>query len=85
MTIHIFRSTSDNTEILAGLWTSSMVSGGFRVGLSSQTVRVLRNVIHADHLRTAIDKGLAVQAGANVSAKVFLQPFQPLKYLDVET
>ena len=62
-----------------------MVSGGFRVGFSSQMVRVLRNVIHADHLRTAIDKGLAVQAGANVSAKVFFQPFQPLKYLDVET
>lgn len=57
-----------------------------------ESSRVLpRNVIHADHLRTAIDKGLAVQAPGNVffvAGRVFLEA---LKYgtqhldLDVDT
>ena len=55
----------DIIEILAELCTDSMVSGCFGGGsIRDVVVRchessrvLLSNVIHADHLRTAIDKG----------------------------
>ena len=86
----------DIIEILAELCTDSMVSGCFGGGsIRDVVVRchessrvLLSNVIHADHLRTAIDKGLAVQAPGNVffvAGRVFLEVLKyGTQHLDVD-